>query len=214
MIQSHDRSGYFGASDTKRVVAKNRNTESFKKFWNEKLGGPPTFFANKHTIAGTKYEHSIIRAVAEDMNWDRQIILDTPRMLLRVNYDGNDEHNIYEIKTHASDKVFEITEEYWMQAQVEMYAWKYAHEHGRTDSEFVPVEKLDSFQIVSYALNAEELNTADLIDDDDAYAGRLDIDHSRLKFHPVKYDKSWIKGEYLPALKELTKALRKGKYPY
>lgn len=213
MIQNQSRAGYFGASDTIKVTSKNRNTKTWKDFWEEKLGGGATFTGTAFTIAGNLWEHSILTAIDKCMNFDRQIIIDTPRMLLRVNYDGNDDHNIYEIKTHKNDKEFEITNAYWQQAQVEMFAWNYAHEHGRTDTEFVPVQKLEELQIVSYALRPDEVYDIQWIDEDEAYAGKLPVDESRLVFHKVKYDKSFIKGEYLPALKELTKALRKGKYP-
>jgi len=213
MIQDQSRAGYFGGSDTAKVVSANRKTDSWKKWWDEKLGGKKTFYGNAYTIAGNVYEHSILTAIDKSINFDRQIIIDSPRMLLRVNYDGNLDNAIYEIKTHKNDKTFDITNNYWMQAQVEMFAWKYAHEHNRTDSEFVPVQKLEEFYIVSYALDPEEVSQAQNVDEEEAYAGRLPIHEDRLIYHKVKYDKSWIKGEYLPALKELSKALRKGKYP-
>lgn len=213
MIHSTDRSGYFGASDTSTMMYKNRSTKKWKNFWDEKLGGAPTFYGNEFTRAGNLWEHSILSAIDKGINFDRQIILNSPRMLLRVNYDGNDDHNIFEIKTHKDDKEFAVTDAYWMQVQVQMFAWNYAHEHGRTDTEFVPVEKLESLTIVSYALKPNEIYDVGWIDEQDAFAGRLPVEESRLVYHPIKYDKSWIKGEYLPVLKELTKALRKGKYP-
>ena len=213
MIHSTDRSGYFGASDTSTMMYKNRSTKKWKNFWDEKLGGAPTFNGNEFTRAGNLWEHSILSAIDKGINFDRQIILNSPRMLLRVNYDGNDDHNIFEIKTHKDDKEFTVTDAYWMQVQVQMFAWNYAHEHGRTDTEFVPVEKLESLTIVSYALKPNEIYDVGWIDEQDAFAGRLPVEESRLVYHPIKYDKSWIKGEYLPVLKELTKALRKGKYP-
>ena len=213
MIHSQDRSGYFGASDTKTMMEKNRSTLKWKEFWNVKLGGESSFHGNEYTRAGNLWEHSILTAIDKKINFDRQIILNNPRMLLRVNYDGNNNDTIYEIKTHKNDREFTVTEPYWMQVQVQMFAWNYAHEHGRTDTEFVPVSKLDTLYIVSYGLKPNEIYDVDWIDEDDAFAGRLPVEESRLVYHPIKYDKSWIKGEYLPVLKELTKALRKGKMP-
>jgi hypothetical protein len=39
------------------------------------------------------------------------------------------------------------------------------------------------------------------------------VDPERIILHPVKYDKAWIKGNYLPRLKELARALKKRKSP-
>ena len=41
----------------------------------------------------------------------------------------------------------------------------------------------------------------------------IEIDFSRISFHEIKYDKHFIKDEYLPNLKELARCLKKGKIP-
>lgn len=209
MIGNQSRAGYIGASDCKRVMAKNRASQSWKEWWLVKIGEmESTFYGNEFTRAGNAWEHSILTAINPGINFDRTIILDNKRMLLRVNYDGNTDNDIYEIKTHKNDHDFELTNEYWMQAQVQMFCWKYAHEHKLPDTDFMPVEKLNSLTVVSYALRPDEVYRD--FDDDECYAGKLPVDQDRLEFHPVKYDKAWIKEDYLPRLKELSKYLRKG----
>lgn len=150
----------------------------------------PEFAGSIYTDAGNKYEHHILRSISEDIEFDGQIMID--KLLLRVNYDGWLDGTIYEVKTHRSDKVFEITNAYWSQAQVEMYAYK---------------QRYDDFKklyIVSYPLYPDEYYT----EHED-----IQIDFSRIKFQEVKYDKSWVKSEYLPKLKELSRYLKKGKMP-
>ena len=114
------------------------------------------------------------------------------KLLLRVNYDGWLDGTIYEVKTHRSDKDFEVSNTYWRQTQVEMYAYKQTYDDFK------------KLYIVSYPLYPDEYYT----DQDD-----IEIDMSRIKFQEVKYDRSWIKSEYLPKLKELAKYLKKGKIP-
>ena len=118
MIQSQDRSGYIGASDTSYVVG-NWKTKSFEKWWLEKLGIAKNDFSNEAIKAGNNYEHKILEALnIEGLQTDKQIIEDR----LRVNLDGNTETCIYEVKTHNADKEFKVSKQYWRQAQVEMYA--------------------------------------------------------------------------------------------
>lgn len=118
MIQSQDRSGYIGASDTSYVVG-NWKTKSFEKWWLEKLGISKNNFSNEAIKAGNNYEHKILEALnVEGLQTDKQIIEDR----LRVNLDGNTETCIYEVKTHNADKEFKVSKQYWRQAQVEMYA--------------------------------------------------------------------------------------------
>lgn len=196
MIANSDRSGWFGASDTSMVISKNRNTKSFKQWWAVKLGEQqPEFSGSKYTDAGNKYEHPILRTINEKIEFDRQICID--KLLLRVNYDGDFEGTIYEVKTHKSEKEFEITKPYWRQAQVEMYAYQ-----TMRDKLELPLFK--RLYIVSYALNPDEYYK----DYDE-----VEIDFNRIKFHEIKYDKHFIKNEYLPSLKELSRTLKKGKFP-
>lgn len=193
MIASQDRSGWFGASDTNMVLNTNYNTKTFKQWWAVKLGEQESDFKGSiYTDAGNKYEHPILLAINENMNLDRQIIID--KHLLRVNYDGDFNGTIYEVKTHKSDKEYEISTTHWRQTQVEMYSYK-------TMAEELGLPPFKRLYIVSYAL-----------DSDDYYSEQADVDFSRVKFHEVKYDKSFIKGEYLPELKQKARALKKGKF--
>ncbi len=117
MIQSQDRSGWFGASDTSRIMGK-WDTKTFKAFWAEKLGIISTKI---HTIpmqTGTMYEHRILDAMGV-MQRDRQIKI--PDLRLRVNLDGEDEKIIHEVKTHKTEP-FKVSTSYWRQAQIEMFA--------------------------------------------------------------------------------------------
>lgn len=183
MIKNHDRSGWFGASDSSYVIAKNRKTKSWHNWWLEKLGLHQNNFSNKFTKAGNAWEHKILDAVNPKIRKDHQIVIDKYR--LRINYDGDLDGVIYEVKTHDFNKEFKVTKQYWRQAQVEMYAMK--------------TKKL---YIVAYGLIEEEYKNF-----------FLPVDESRIKFIPVEYDKNWIQNEYLPKLKELCRALRKGKFP-
>lgn len=74
MISNNDRSGWFGASDTDKVIARNRNTKTWKSWWSVKLGEQePDFQGSKYTEAGNKYEHHILREINDKMEFDRQI---------------------------------------------------------------------------------------------------------------------------------------------
>ena len=118
MIQSQDRSNYFGASDTSMVVG-NWTTKTFEKWWLEKIGIYKNTFSNESTKAGNNYEHKILDSLEiEGLEKDKQIIIDR----LRVNLDGNTNTCIYEVKTHNQEKEFKVSKQYWRQAQVEMYA--------------------------------------------------------------------------------------------
>jgi hypothetical protein len=118
LIQSQDRSGYIGASDTSMVVG-NWKTKTFEKWWLIKLGLNKNNFSNEATKAGNNYEHKILDSLEiEGLEKDKQIIIDR----LRVNLDGNTSTCIYEVKTHNANKEFKVSKQYWRQAQVEMYA--------------------------------------------------------------------------------------------
>lgn len=193
MIANQDRSGWFGASDTNMVLSTKYNTKTFKQWWAVKLGEQESDFkGSMYTDAGNKYEHPILLAINENMNLDRQIKIE--KHLLRVNYDGDFNGTLYEVKTHKSDKVYEISTTHWRQTQVEIYAYK-------TMAEELGLPPFKRLYIVSYALYPDEY-----------YCEQADVDFSRVKFHEVKYDKSFIKGEYLPELKQKARALKKGKF--
>ncbi len=120
MIQSKDRSGYIGASDTSYVVG-NWNTKSFDNWWLEKIGIRTNKLNTEALMAGNNYEHKILEALEiPNLEMDKQIIINR----LRVNLDGNTDDCIYEVKTHNANKEFKVTKQYWRQAQVEMYASK------------------------------------------------------------------------------------------
>lgn len=116
MISSHDRSGWFGASDTSMIMG-NWNTTTFAKWWLVKLGILQNNFSNIAMKTGTAYEHKILDFL-EIPQRDRQIKIRKYR--LRVNLDGESEI-IHEVKTHSKEK-FVVTKGYWQQAQIEMFA--------------------------------------------------------------------------------------------
>lgn len=117
MIRDHDRSGWFGASDTSMVVG-NWSTKSFLSWWMEKLGVQRSTLKTEAMLVGTAYEHRILDAIGVPIR-DRQIRCRSLR--LRVNLDGEDRNTVYEVKTHRSES-FRLTKGYWRQCQVEMLA--------------------------------------------------------------------------------------------
>ena len=118
MIQTQNREGYIGASDTSMVVG-NWKTDTFAKWWLEKIGIYKNTFTNESIQAGTNYEHKILDSLEiPNLEKDKQIIIDR----LRVNLDGTTEATIYEVKTHNAEKEFKVSKQYWRQVQVEMYA--------------------------------------------------------------------------------------------
>ena len=108
---------YIGASDTSMVVG-NWSTKTFENWWLEKLGLRKNDFKTESMQTGTNYEHKILDSLEEELEKDKQIIIDR----LRVNLDGNTDTCIYEVKTHNIEKEFKVSKQYWRQAQVEMYA--------------------------------------------------------------------------------------------
>lgn len=205
MIHTYDRSGYLGGSDAKFIVATNRNTKTWRNWWNVKLGlEDSSFKGNMYTRAGTRYEHSILKKVNAEMNLDRQIVIDDRRMLVRVNYDGDlldgDMCDIYECKTHRSDKPFEITDYIWMQCQMQMFAWKQAEKNQ-------DIPKLRDLYVVSYPLYPDEYYTeppAEWVEN-----GTIPIDEKRLKIQKVSYDRGFCNGVLKKNIKELSKEMRK-----
>lgn len=120
MIADKDRSGYFGASDTSKIMG-NWKTATFERWWLEKLGIVHNSFTTDAMEAGTQYEHKILALVPECTEFDRQIIIGR----LRVNLDGNSDDTIYECKTYKTGKEFKPTKAYREQVQVQMYASEY-----------------------------------------------------------------------------------------
>lgn len=119
MIADSDRSGYFGASDTDKIIG-NLKTATFEKWWMQKIGINRDHFNNKYTLAGTHYEHRILESLGIPMELDKQIIIED--LKLRVNLDGNDFNTIYECKTYNLEKGFKMPKKYVQQVQVQMFA--------------------------------------------------------------------------------------------
>lgn len=116
MIRDQDRSGWIGASDTPFVMG-SWSGKSFARFWRVKLGIDRDRFATTAMLAGTWFEHPILRHLGVE-RMDRQIRL--RRLRLRVNLDGETPERIKEVKTCGRD--YRISRNHWMQAQVEMFA--------------------------------------------------------------------------------------------
>ena len=194
MITDHDRSYWFGASDTKNVMLDNHSTRTWQEFWEEKCGRLTRDIDSMATATGTRFEHPILDAIDGDIAKDRQIILEDLR--LRVNYDGDKDGIIYEVKTHKADKPFLtknalyqfIPKHIYGQVQVQMYAWKTAHKNGLDIPEF------KKMYVVEYPLCQED------------YDGEPNVDFDRIVFHKVKYDKGFIK-QYLKRLEPLKEML-------
>ena len=104
---------------------------------------------------------------------------------LRVNLDGNTSTCIYEVKTHNIEKEFKVSKQYWRQAQVEMYT-----------------TGIHRLFIVAYALEENDYKN---------FFNK--IDRRRIDMFMVEYDEKFIKEEYLPRLKILTKCLKEGGCP-
>lgn len=119
MIHNHDRSGWFGASDTAKIMG-HWQSHTFWRWWGEKLGLWQNHFTNRSMMAGTYYEHAILKSIGITQ-MDRQIKIRSLR--LRVNLDGEEKSAIVEVKTHSKPE-FVVIRPYWMQCQVQMFAAK------------------------------------------------------------------------------------------
>jgi len=179
MIKSSDRSGWFGASDTS-IIMGSWTTKTFARFWAEKLGLIHNNFTTPQMQAGTHYEHRILETIGIKQ-MDRQIKIKELR--LRINYDGEDDSIIHEVKTYGKKK-FVLVKAYWQQVQVEMFGAK------------------KKCQIDAYRLLPEDYKN---------YFNPIDL--KRLKFIPVEYSERWIIHEYLPREKILKDFLIRGEFP-
>lgn len=117
MIADKSRAGWFGASDTSKIMGR-WDTPTFARFWLEKLGVIENTYINRQMLAGTYYEHRILDALGIKQR-DRQIRI--PKYRLRVNLDGETDI-IHEVKTYGA--VFKVTKPYWQQCQVQIFAAK------------------------------------------------------------------------------------------
>lgn len=141
MIHNKDRSGWFGASDTAKMMG-NWQTKGFIHFWGEKLGISHSQLCTRAMATGTHYEGRVLDFL-DIRRRNRQI--KRYGLRLRVNLDGEDRWTIYEIKTHRN--AFCVTKAYWQQAQVEMFAARkrlviVAYQVGQAeyDNFFLPIE--------------------------------------------------------------------------
>lgn len=185
MITDQDRSYYFGASDTDKIIG-NWKTKTWEKWWMQKIGINKDHFENEHTKAGTNWEHRILDSLhLPNLEKDRQIIIEELR--LRVNLDGNTPFCIKEVKTYQWEKGWKKTPpKYINQVQVQMFA-----------------SNIYVADIVTYGLEPAD------------YKNYLrDLDPRRLQEIPVKYDPNWIETVYLPKLRILADCLKRGVFPY
>jgi hypothetical protein len=182
MIASKDRGYYFGASDTDKIIGK-WTSDTWTKWWMQKLSINTDNFENVYTLAGTHFEHRILESIGIPLELDKQVILEELR--LRVNLDGNTEDCIYECKTHKADKPFKMPRKYINQVQVQMFA-----------------TGIHRAKIVVYGLEEADYNNF-----------FRPIDKSRLQVFEITYDPHWIEAVYLPKLRVLVDCLKKGIFP-
>lgn len=183
MIANKDRSMWFGASDVNYIIAKNRNTATFKKWWLEKLGYVQNNFSNIYTAAGNNYEHKILDALNIDgLVTDKQIR--NAELRLRVNLDGNTDTTIYEVKTFKESGRFRPNR-YKKQIWVQMFG-----------------SGLRKAYIVAYPLC-----------DNDYKNFFNPIDEKKIILRPVEYNEEFITTVFLPNLTYLRDCLLKGIFP-
>ena len=182
MIASKDRGGFFGASDTDKVIG-NWKTDTWMKWWLQKLSINTDHFENVYTLAGTHFEHRILESIGIPMELDKQVILED--LLLRVNLDGNTNDCIYECKTFKAEKGFKLPPRYINQVQVQMFA-----------------SGIHQAEVVAYGLEEEDYNNF-----------FRPIDPNRLQRFHINYDPAWINTKYLPKLKVLVDCLKRGVLP-
>lgn len=154
MIDTKDRSGWFGASDTDRIIG-NFDTKTFIDWWLTKEGVTSNNFESAEMNAGTHWEHRILEYVNEDIEMDKQILI--PELRLRINLDGNTEETIYECKTYKAIKTFKVPLKYKRQVWVQMFGSKlkkaYIVAYGLTENDYknylAPLDKnrLELFEI-------------------------------------------------------------------
>ena len=184
MIESHDRSGYFGASDTDKIIG-NWKTKTWEKWWMQKLGINNDHFDNEFTMAGTNWEHRILDSLQLlNLEKDKQVVIEDLR--LRVNLDGNTPSCIKEVKTYQWEKGWKKTpQKYINQVQVQIFA-----------------SRIPEADIVTYGLEPEDYKN---------YLRGIEL--KRLQQIPVAYDPEWIETFYLPKLIILADCLKRGAFP-
>lgn len=186
MISNKDRAYWFGASDSLKIISPNHSTKTWQSWWRVKCGiEEPEFTGNKYTDAGTRFEHPILEAFDKDINKDRQLIIEDKR--LRVNYDGDKNGIIYEVKTHKIEKPFEITPYIEAQVQTEMYVWQECRDDFK------------GLRILSYGMTEEDYNNDSPTVDD--------VDPDRIKVRKVKYKRRKVE-HFLECLDPLVEKLK------
>lgn len=186
MIKNHDRSGWFGASDTS-IIMGNWDTETFRKWWMVKLGAYDNTYTNQAMRTGTLLEIPIIRAIwAVD---GRKIHIGRrptyrPKYRVRANYDGYTSREVVEIKT-TEHGFRTVPKNYWQQCQVLMWA------KGLR-------------MAILYAYTPSEIDYVA------PYFPEIDI--SKLRRFDIEYSKEFIR-EYLPRVRYLSSCLKRRKFP-
>lgn len=164
------------------------DTRSFSDFWALKCGYDVPGYHSVYMDAGNAYEIPVIREVERVTG--RRIrpgrrALYTPRLRLRVNYDGLTRDRLIEIKT-AKRAFSRVPRGYWMQCQVLMYRT------GRRVCElWLYVMKPEDYSMLWFP----------------------GIDPERLRRYEIEYDRDWIESRYLPRLRYLAHCLRWGTWP-
>lgn len=186
MIAVKSRSGWLGGSDASRITG-NRKTKTWEKWWMQKLGLFTDNYSNKFTMAGTYYEHRILKALAKDlgisMTLDEQVRNEDLRV--RINYDGTSGSAIYECKTYNAEREFKVSKDYWRQAQMEMWG-----------------KESDDLQIVAYPMTDEHYQNY-----------WLDVDPKLIELHRIERDDKWIDEVLVPNIEELAECLKEGRFP-
>lgn len=185
MIDSQDRSGWFGASDTQFIMG-NWKTKTFKNWWLKKLGIDTSHFTSVAMNAGTYYEHAILDVIGVPRK-DHQIII--PEYRLRINLDGDGIGRLDEIKTYKFENGFKVSKAYWQQVQVQMFG-------KLTEEKVLPKTNLWAYGLL-----------------DEDYKNFFNaIDPERLKAHPIEYDGEFV-GQYLVRVIYLKDCLERGVFP-
>lgn len=210
MIHDYDRSHWFGASDSKYIMATSQSSKSWNDWWRVKCGvEKSSFFGNIYTKAGNTFEHSILQSFVPHVVVDRQIII--PHLRLRVNLDGNTEDTIYEVKTYQIDKKFEVTDGYYYQAQIQQLAWKLEPSIRFVECEGCPDvygknPPLKNHYILAYGLYPDEYYAE--YTDEQIENGEIPIDEKRIQVFEIKPSRG-VQRRARKNLKKLTKRLRK-----
>lgn len=187
MITNHDRSGWFGASDTATIM-RGWETASFRAWWLEKTGICAADYHSWAMDVGNIMEIPIIEAIerAEGRRIQKgKHPLYKPNLRLRVNFDGLTPQSVVEIKT-TGQGFKKPPLSYWQQAQVLMLATRR------------PVCELYAYH---------------LADDDYTAPYFPEIDMERMKRFEIPYDPEWIRMKYTPRLKFLARCLRRRVIP-